>query len=177
MPNLPLLLAPHPALRKIAAPVPAVTGDVCKLMDDLLDTIHDNHGIGIAAPMVEIPQRVIVVDVEQDGAKHTLRMANPDILARSSSLQTFDEASLCYPGISAPVSRPDRITVRYLDYHGELQTLDASGFLATVIQHEMDYLDGKVYLDYISKLKRDRLLKKMEKSLKYGHACHSGCEH
>lgn len=132
----------------------------------MFDTLYREQGVGIGANMVGLLKRIIVIDLQQDGKKSPLGMINPVLIQTSQETQVFEEASLSYPGISAKITRPAEITVTYLDTQGGSQSLDASGFLATVIQHEMDYLDGRTYLDHLSSLKRKMLLKKMEKQLK-----------
>lgn len=177
---LQLVMAPDPIFKQVAAPVGKVTDEIRQLMDDMLETLHAMKGIGMAATMVDVLKRVIVIDWVEEEEQHRLFMADPEIVEKSDTVQTFNEASMCYPGISADITRPDRVKVRYMDYQGEWQELEAGGFLATVIQHEMDYLDGKVYLDYLSRLKRDTLLRKMQKFMKQyasGHVCSSGCAH
>lgn len=170
-----LVMGPDPIFRKKSAEV-EVTDDTRKLMDDMLDTLHNENGIGMAATMVGVLKRVIVINLQENGQITKLTMANPVITAKSDKTQVFTEASLCFPGISAEVKRPENISVNYLDYNGNPQTLNATGFLATCIQHEIDYLDGKLFLDYLSPLKRDTLLRKMKKYVK-GHVCSSGCAH
>ena len=174
-----LVLAPDPIFKQKSEPVGKVTDEVRRLMDDLLDTIHDNQGVGIAATMIGVLKRVIVVDVKDDGANHKLFMADPEIISKSDESQTFMEGSLCFPGIMADVKRSRDIEVKYLDYEGDEQKLKASGFLSTCIQHEIDYLNGVVFVDYLSKMKRDRLMKKMQKYIgqHMGHECGAGCAH
>ena len=178
MTSLPLVFAPDPVFSKKAAPVEAVTDDIRKLMDDLLDTIHHEHGAGIAATMVGILKRVVVIDLQENGSSTPLFMVNPEIIVLSEEKQTFTEGSLCFLGISAEISRPRKITVRYLDYNGVVQGLVAEGFLAACIQHEVDYLNGITFLHYLSSVKRDMLIRKMIKHKKtyqpheHGPNCH-----
>ena len=179
MTTLPLVLAPDPIFSKKSAPVEAVTDDIRTLMDDLLDTIHAEHGAGIAAPMVGILKRVVVIDLGKDGASDPLYLANPEIIASSEEKQSFTEGSLCFLGIDAEISRPASVTVRYLDYHGAQQELKAEGFLAACLQHEIDYLEGITFLHYVSSLKRDILVRKMMKFKKTyrPHVHGAGCHH
>ncbi|PIR37610.1 MAG: peptide deformylase [Alphaproteobacteria bacterium CG11_big_fil_rev_8_21_14_0_20_39_49] len=180
MPSLQLVLAPDPIFKKKSEPVDEVTDEIRTLMDDMTDTLKAENGVGIAAPMVDVLKRVIVINLSQNDTDIKLFMANPEIIEKSDETQVFEEASLCFPGISADITRPKRIKVKYLDYDGKPQVIEAEGFLATCIQHEADYLDGVVYLDYLSKLKRDTLMRKMNKFIKkygHGHACSTGCEH
>lgn len=179
MASLTLVLAPDPVFSKKSALVEAVTDNVRQLMDDLLDTIHQEHGVGIAAPMVGILTRVVVVDLQENGKSAPLYLANPEIIASSSETQTYEEGSLCFLGIAAEVTRPAAITVRYLDYNGAEQELKAEGFLAACLQHEIDYLDGITFLHYVSPLKRNMLIRKMTKNKKsyHPHVHGAGCSH
>ncbi len=177
---LDLVMGPDPIFRKKAEPVGSVTDEVRRIMDDMLETLHFEHGIGMAANMVGILKRVIVVEVDENGEKKKFLMADPEIIEKSEEKQIFMEASLCFPGISADVERPKTVKIKYLDYEGELKELEASGFLSTCFQHEIDYLDGKIFLDYLSPLKRNTLMRKMNKVIKkhvHGNACAEGCEH
>jgi peptide deformylase len=176
---LPLVLAPHPIFKAKAPALEYVSDEIRMLLDDLRDTLYNEHGVGIAAPMVGILQPVIVVDIQENGVKNPIYMVNPEITARSEELQSFEEASLSFLGIAAQVSRPNKVTVRYLDYDGRPQEMVAEGFLATVIQHEMDYLKGMTFLDYVSPVKRDMLVRKMVKFKKNyrPHVHGAGCNH
>lgn len=183
MDSLSLVIAPNPIFKKQADPVLEMTEDIRWQIGAMFDLLYAAKGIGMAAPMVGVLNRIIIVDL-QDGQHPKLAMINPEITAVSSDRQTHEEASLCYPGISAEVTRPRDITVTYLDEKGDQHTMQASGWFAQVIQHEIDYLNGKVYLDYLSKMKRDRLLKKMEKykvsqDRQHQHSSHCGpgCGH
>jgi len=119
----------------------------------------------MGANMIGVLKRIIVIDLQENGTRKPFAFINPEIIWRSEEMQTFQEASLCFPGISANIMRPNAIKVRYLDIDGNPQELEAKGYFATVIQHEIDYLDGKVFLDYLSPLKRNALLKKMQKHM------------
>jgi len=180
MAHLHIITAPDPIFRKKASAVSSVTDDIKALADQMLDVMYENRGIGIAANMVGLLHRMIVVDIQPEGNREPLVCINPEIIWASDEMSTNEEASLSFPGISADITRPNAIKLKYLDRNGDKQELDAEGFLAIVIQHEMDYLDGRTYLDHLSKMKRDRLLKKMQKYLKQGHACgdpHCGHDH
>lgn len=166
MPLLPLVYAPHPIFKKKAEPILHVDEGTRQLVDDMLQTMYVEKGVGLGANMVGILKRIAVVDIQKNGEPAPYRFINPEITWSSEETQTFEEASLSYPGISAEVTRPKAIKLAYLDYNGDSQTLEAEGFLATVIQHEVDYLNGTVFLDYLSKMKRDMLLKKMQKHMK-----------
>lgn len=166
MPTLNLVYAPNPIFKKKAAPVEVVDDETRSILDDMLETLYHENAVGLGANMLGILKRLIVVDIQEDGKKTPYQMVNPEITWCSDTVQNFQEGSLSYPGIAAEIERPDAIKVRYLDRDGIEQELKAKGWLATVIQHEMDYLDGKVYLDYLSPLKRNMLLKKMKKHIK-----------
>ncbi len=171
---LPLVYAPNPIFRQKAAPVSEVNDDIRQLADDMLETMYDMRGIGMGANMVGVLKRIIVVDIQEEGVKKPLVCLNPEITWASDETSTNEEASLCFPGVSADISRPSSIKMTYMGLDGETHDLEASDWLATVLQHEVDYLNGKTYLDHLSKMKRDRLLKKSIKYQKHAHshACH-----
>jgi len=169
---LELVMGPHPIFKQKAEPIAEVNDDIRQWVREMFDIMYDEGGLGIAANMVGLLKCIIVVDLQQGGVKAPLAMINPKIVTASKEMHTTEEASLSFPGISAHITRPNAITVRYLDEQGQQQNLDAEGFLAVVIQHEMDYLDGKTYLDHLSKMKRDMLIRKMKK-----HSCGPGCGH
>jgi len=165
MAPLDVLVAPDPRLKLKAKPVETVDGQIRKLMDDMLETMYVAPGIGLAAPQVGRAVRVIVVDASREGEeKQPLRMANPEILWHSDELATYNEGCLSLPEHYADVTRPAEIRVRYLDQDSEIRTLEAKGLLATVIQHEMDHLDGVLFVDHISPLKRNIILRKLVKA-------------
>jgi len=167
---LQLVLGPDPLLKTKANPVDTIDNQIKTLVADMFDTRYERRGFGIGANMVGELRRIVVVDLQENGIKAPIACVNPEIIWHSDEMETREEASLCFPGISAKVARPSAITVRYQNIDGEFQELEAKGWLATVLQHEIDYLDGKVYLDYLSKMKKDRLIKKMQKQLK-AHSC------
>ena len=167
---LQLILGPDPILKQKAEVVEKIDDATKSLVADMFDTLYEHRGLGLGANMVGELKRIAVVDLQENGEKAPITCVNPEIIWSSDALETREEASLCFPGISAEVKRPNAIKVKFLDINGNEQTLDAEGWLATVLQHEIDYLDGKVYLDYLSKMKRDRLIKKMQKQLK-AHSC------
>ncbi len=176
---LQLIYAPNPIFSAKAEPVSKVDSEIQKLIDDMFDTMEFEKAVGIGANMVGVLKRVIVVNLKPDGVDQKYCMVNPEIIWKSDETQTHEEASICFPAISAQITRPKAIKVEYLDYDGKPQTLEAQDFLATVIQHEMDYLDGVIYLDHLSKLKRDSLLKKMNKYIKLHppHIHSASCNH
>lgn len=161
---LPILDVPNPLLKKKAEPVEKVDRSIRKLMSDMMDTMHDAPGIGLAAPQVGELKRVLVVDANQDGLKHTpLKMANPEITWSSDHIVSAEEGCLSVPKQYADVKRPDKIRVRYLDEKNNVQEDDFDELLARVIQHEMDHLDGVLFIDYLSKMKRGMMIKKVQK--------------
>lgn len=156
-----ILHYPDPRLRRQAAPVPAVTDEVRRLVDDMAETMYDAPGIGLAAIQVNEPWRVIVIDVSQ--TRDQLRVfINPEILSREGE-QELEEGCLSVPGIYEPVTRAHSIRVRALNRDGQPFEFEAEGLLATCVQHEIDHLDGKVFVDYLSRLKQSRIRKKLEK--------------
>jgi peptide deformylase len=179
MTSLSLIIAPNPIFKKKSAPVAQVTDATRKLMDNMMAMLATEHAVGMAASMVGILQRIVVINLEEDGKTHKLFMVNPEIVEKSDEKQVFMEASICFPAASADITRPKSIKVKYLDYDGKPQELSATGFLSTCIQHEIDYLDGKVFLDYLSPLKRDMQMRKVAKYNKRAHvhsdACGAGC--
>ena len=164
---LPIITAPDPRLKVKAKPVAAVDAEVRRLMDDMLETMYRAIGIGLAAPQVGVAQRVLVVDVAREGEPpQPMRIANPEILWRSDELTTANEGCLSLPEHYADVERPAAIRLRYLDHENEIRELEATGLLATCIQHEMDHLDGVLFVDHISALKRGMILRKLAKAKK-----------
>jgi peptide deformylase len=165
MAQLPIITAPDPRLKIKARPVSAVDNRVRRLMDDMLDTMYGAIGIGLAAPQVGQSSRVIVLDVARDGEKpQPLQLANPEILWRSPELTTGNEGCLSLPEHYAEVTRPAKIRLRYLDYQNEIREIEASGLLAMCLQHEIDHLDGVLFVDHISSLKRGMILRKLAKA-------------
>jgi peptide deformylase len=164
MAQLPIITAPDPRLKIKARPVPAVNDRIRRLMDDMLDTMYGAIGIGLAAPQVGQLSRVIVLDIARDGEKpQPLQLANPEILWRSPELTTGNEGCLSLPEHYAEVTRPAKIRLRYLDYQNEIREIEASGLLAMCLQHEIDHLDGVLFVDHISSLKRGMILRKLAK--------------
>ncbi len=175
---LPIIHAPHPIFKQKMKHVGVVNDLVQELAQDMLDTMYAEGAIGLGANMVGIDQRIIVLDLRDEGSKPYV-MINPEIVQKSAEISEFEEASVSFPGISAVIKRPNKIKVKYLDINGEMQTLEAEGFLARVILHEADYLDGVVYLDYLSKMKKDMLMDKMTKFIKHNppHVHGPHCKH
>jgi peptide deformylase len=162
---LPILIAPDPRLKVKAKPVAAVDDRVRRLMADLLETMYAAPGIGLAAPQVGVARRVLVVDVARDGEpRQPMKIANPEILWRSAELLTTNEGCLSLPEHYADVARPAKIRLRYLDEQNEIREIDLEGLLATCIQHEMDHLEGVLFVDHLSALKRGIILRKLAKT-------------
>lgn len=156
-----ILHYPDPRLRRKANPVPEVTDDIRRLVDDMAATMYDAPGIGLAAIQVNEPWRVVVIDTSQ--TRDQLQVfINPEILSREGE-QELEEGCLSVPGIYEPVTRARHIRVRALNREGQTFEIEAEGLLATCIQHEIDHLDGKVFVDYLSRLKQTRIRKKLEK--------------
>jgi len=167
MPLLDILTAPDPRLKQKAQPVAQVDDSIRQLMDDMLETMYDAPGIGLAAPQVGVLQRVIVVDTAKDEADRApLRMANPEIVWVSDEDLDYEEGCLSVPSHYATVTRPAAIKVRYLSDDNKTREIEADGLLATVLQHEMDHLDGILFIDHLSSLKRNMILRKLLKTKK-----------
>ena len=133
-------------------------------MDDMLETMYVAPGVGLAAPQVSVHKRVIVVDTSRgDTERSPIQMADPELIESSDNLAVYDEGCLSFPDQYAEVERPAKVRVRYLDYENEIQEIEAEGLLSICIQHEMDHLDGKLFVDHISMLKRNIILRKMSK--------------
>jgi peptide deformylase len=160
----PILTEPNKLLRQVSKPVEKVKKDEQKLMDDMLDTMYAANGIGLAAIQIGIPKRIIVMDIARDPEKKEPRyFVNPVIKNKDAEKATYEEGCLSVPNQFAEIDRPSQCDVEYLDYNGEKQILHASGLLATCIQHEMDHLEGILFIDYLSKLKKSMIIKKLSK--------------
>ena len=167
MSQLPILIVPDPRLKQTAKPVAMVDARVRRLMDDMAETMYAAPGIGLAAPQVGALERVIVVDVaEKDARPNLLRMANPELLWTSEDTATYNEGCLSLPDQYAEVVRPRAIRVRYRDHDDVERELETDGLLATCIQHEIDHLDGILFVDHLSALKRGIILRKLQKARK-----------
>lgn len=164
-----ILVAPDPRLKQKSAPVERVDDELRKLMDDMLETMYEAPGIGLAAIQIGVPRRVIVMDLSREGEpKAPQYFVNPEILWTSAETTLCEEGCLSVPDLYEEVERPTKVKVRYLDYQGEIRTVDADGLLAVCIQHEMDHLEGILFIDHLSKLKRSMMLKKLEKAKRLG---------
>jgi len=164
MPLKPLILLPDPVLRQVSNPVERVDDAVRKLASDMLDTMYDAPGIGLAAIQVGEPLRLLVIDLAKEGeepAPHVF--INPEIVATSDARSVYEEGCLSIPDYYAEVERPASVRVKYLDRDGKLQEMEAEGLMATCLQHEIDHLNGVLFIDHISKLKRDMVVKKFKK--------------
>jgi len=175
MAKLEILHFPDPRLRTVARPVTAVDAKIQRLVDDMFETMYAAPGIGLAATQVNVHQRLLVLDVSEDKSQPMV-FINPEILDRQG-LEEMDEGCLSVPGIYDKVQRADRIKVRALDREGKPFELETDGLLAVCIQHEIDHLDGKLFVDYLSSLKRQRIRKKLEKAQRHHTAPESGAEH
>jgi len=160
---LEILEFPDPRLRTVAEPVTAVNDELRQLIDDMFETMYDAPGIGLAATQVDVHQRLLVIDVSEDHSE-PLVFINPEVEVLDEELGEYDEGCLSVPGFYETVNRPRRVRVTALDRDGESFTREIEGLLAVCLQHEIDHLDGKLFVDYISPLKRQRIRKKLEKT-------------
>ena len=159
-----IITEPDKILRKISSPVQKVGDAERKLMDDMLETMYSANGIGLAAIQIGIPKRIIVIDLKIENKKKPLFFVNPVIKNKDNLKSTYEEGCLSVPNQFAEIDRPKKCDVEYLDYNGEKKILKAEGLLATCIQHEMDHLEGILFIDYLSKLKKSMIIKKLSKS-------------
>ena len=164
MSKLPIVTLPDPILRKISEPVDTVDGDIRRLMDDMLETMYAAPGVGLAAIQVGVPKRIIVLDVAgEDETPQPLAMANPEIVRLSDATRLYEEGCLSIPDVRVEIERPAALTVGYVDREGKRQEIEAEGLLATALQHEINHLDGKLIIDFLSRLKRDMVIRKFKK--------------
>ncbi|MFP5507814.1 MAG: peptide deformylase [Alphaproteobacteria bacterium] len=165
MSKRPILIHPDPRLKKVSAPVPDLSDDLRRLADDMLETMYDAPGIGLAAPQVGVNARLIVLDcVKTDhDAPRPLIMFNPEIVASSDERNTYEEGCLSIPEQYADVTRPAEVTVRWIDRNGNESQEDFAGLWATCVQHEVDHLDGKLFIDYLTPLRRQLITRRMQK--------------
>ena len=162
-----ILTEPDPFLRQKSESVENVDDSIRKIMDDMLETMYKAPGIGLAAIQIGIPKRIIVLDISKDPEKkEPMYFVNPEKIYVSKDQITYEEGCLSVPGQFAEIDRPDKCHIKYLDYNGESKELKADGLLATCIQHEMDHLEGILFIDYLSKLKRSVIAKKLSKQKK-----------
>jgi peptide deformylase len=169
---LPIIETPDPTLRRISAPIETVTDELRALIDDMFETMYAAPGIGLAAIQVGVPKRLLVIDLqepEEEGGepvRDPLVFINPEIVEASDTLQVYSEGCLSVPEMYAEVERPDRIRARWLDRDGKAREEELDGLLAICLQHEMDHLEGILFIDHLSRLKRDMILKKLAKARK-----------
>ena len=162
-----ILTIPDPLLRKVSEPVTSVNTEVKNLMDDMLETMYAAPGIGLAAVQVGVLKRIIVIDLSKDGQKKDpLFIVNPQITFKSDELISYEEGCLSIPNQFAEVKRPSSCKVNFLDYNGKKREINADGLLATCVQHEVDHLNGVLFIDHLSKLKKDIIIKKTKKQVK-----------
>src|SRR5262245_61094676 len=160
----PIITIPDPVLRKVAAPIERVDEELRRLADDMLATMYDAPGIGLAAPQIGIARRLIVMDPAKDDAPKTpLVMVNPEILERSEEMRTHEEGCLSIPDFIAELERPAKTRVSYIDRGGKKREADLEGIWSTLVQHEIDHLNGVLFIDYLSRLKRDMVVRKFTK--------------
>ncbi|RAK57801.1 peptide deformylase [Phenylobacterium deserti] len=159
-----ILTVPNPVLKQVSEPVEKVDDELRALMDDMLETMYDAPGIGLAAIQIGVPKRVIVMDLARENEpKQPRYFVNPEILWTSDETFTYEEGCLSVPEIYDAVDRPARVKLRYLNYQGEQIEEDADGLFAVCIQHEMDHLNGVLFIDHLSRLKREQAVKKVKK--------------
>ena len=163
---IPIIKVPNPILRETANPVTEITDGIRQLLDDMAATMYNAPGIGLAAPQVNIGQRIIVMDCGKGDAPELFKMINPEIIRESDARATLEEGCLSIPDQTADVERPAEVEVRYLDDTGEMQSLFANGLLAACVQHEIDHLNGVLFIDHISRLKRDMILRRAMKEMR-----------
>lgn len=162
-----ILQLPNPILRQKSLEIQEVDENIRKTLDDMLETMYEANGVGLAAPQVGLLQRMLVIDISaKEEAKQPLKMINPKMVWHSDEIQTCSEGCLSIPNQFAPVERYQSVRIEYLDENGQPQNLIASDFLAVAVQHEMDHLDGIIFIDHISALRRNLLLKRHEKQLR-----------
>ncbi|MGO7582738.1 peptide deformylase [Rhizobium ruizarguesonis] len=163
----PLIILPDPVLRRLSKPIERVDSDLQRLADDMLETMYDAPGIGLAAIQIGVPRRMLVIDISREGEeKQPQVFINPEIVKSSDERSVYEEGCLSIPDYYAEVERPAVVSVKYLDRNGKEQTVEADGLLATCLQHEIDHLNGVLFIDYISRLKREMVIKKFTKAAK-----------
>lgn len=165
MTTLPIVRLPDPILRKVSTPVETVNDELRTLLDDMLETMYDAPGVGLAGIQVGVDKRILVVDATEKDSdeRNPVCMINPEILDRGETMRSYEEGCLSIPDTLVDIERPAEVHVRYVDRDGALKELQASGLLATAVQHEIDHLDGKLIIDYLSRLRRDMVIRKFRK--------------
>lgn len=163
----PLVILPNAVLRQVSSPVERVDSDIRRLADDMLETMYDAPGIGLASIQVGVPRRLLVIDLAKEGdTKEPFIVINPEILSSSEERSVYEEGCLSIPDYYAEVERPAAVKVKYIDIDGHEQVVEADGLLATCLQHEIDHLNGVLFIDHISRLKREMVIKKFTKAAK-----------
>jgi peptide deformylase len=161
----PLVIIPDSKLRLVSEPVKEITSEIRQLADDMLETMYDAPGVGLAAIQIGVPVRMVTMDVSKsEEERQPMVLINPEILWASEEKRIYEEGCLSIPEYYEEVERPDRVRFRYMDLQGETIEQDADGLLATCVQHEIDHLNGVLFIDYLSKLKRDRVVTKFKKA-------------
>ena len=167
MSTRPLVILPDSQLRLVSSPIASVTDEIRRLADDMLETMYEAPGIGLAAIQVGVAKRLVTIDVSREGEdKNPQVFLNPEVVWSSEETSTYEEGCLSIPDYFEEVERPARVKVRYMSLKGEAAEVDAEGILATCLQHEIDHLNGVLFIDHISKLKRDRVVRKFTKLAK-----------
>ena len=162
-----VVIEPDPILRKKSESLYQVNNDIRKLLDDMLQTMYAAPGIGLAAVQIGILKRIIVIDIsKKEEKKNPIFLINPEIIFQSKETSTYEEGCLSLPGHFAEIERPAKCKIKYIDYNGKKAELEAEGLLSTCIQHEIDHLNGILFIDYLSKLKKDMIIKKLKKQKK-----------
>jgi peptide deformylase len=163
----PLVILPDARLRAVSEPVAEITDEIRRLADDMLETMYDAPGVGLAAIQIGVPKRVITMDVSKsETERQPMVLINPEILWTSEEKRAYEEGCLSIPEYYEEVERPDRVRFRYTNLQGETVEQEADGLMATCVQHEIDHLNGVLFIDHLSKLKRDRVVKKFAKAAK-----------
>ncbi len=163
----PLVILPDSKLRLVSEPVKEITSEIRRLADDMLETMYDAPGVGLAAIQIGVPVRMVTMDVSKtEDERQPMVLINPEILWASEEKRSYEEGCLSIPEYYEEVERPDRVRFRYMNLQGETVEQDADGLLATCVQHEIDHLNGVLFIDYLSKLKRDRVITKFKKAAK-----------
>jgi peptide deformylase len=163
----PLIILPDPILRQVSSKIEQVNGEIRTLADDMLTTMYDAPGIGLAAIQIGVPKRMLVIDLSKEGEEKAPQVfINPEVVASSDERSAYEEGCLSIPDYYAEVERPARITVKHINLDGKEETIEADGLLATCLQHEIDHLNGVLFIDHISRLKREMVIKKFTKAAK-----------
>ena len=163
----PLIILPDPLLRQVSTPIERVDAELLKLADDMLETMYDAPGIGLAAIQIGVPRRILVIDVAREGEEKTPQVfINPEIVKSSDERSVYEEGCLSIPEYYAEVERPAIVTVKHIGRDGKEHLVEADGLLATCLQHEIDHLNGVLFIDYISRLKREMVIRKFTKAAK-----------